>query len=408
MATFTPRNEQEIVDVIKAAIANASAIDIIGSGSRIGLGHPPSAQNCLNTTLLSGVIYYEPSELVLTAHAGTPLSSITEMLDQHNQEMTFEPIDHGPLFGIQRGSGTIGGLVAVNASGPRRIMAGAARDHVLGFRAISGRGEVFQSGGRVMKNVTGYDMSKLMTGAYGTFGIFSEITIKVMPKAETELTLLVVGLDEDTAIKVMTDVTGLAYEISGFAHLPCFGDDITFPVPPALADKSLTAFRLEGSKNSIKSRQEELGAYLRDNGRQIEVLDALTSKEFWADLRDVIPFHNTQDQIWRISTAPTNGSQLVRDLFALNIPVNGHYYDWAGGLIWLAVAPADDAHEPTLREVVNGHGGHATLIRASDEVRAITPVFHPQQPALAALTKRIRHSFDPQLILNPGRVRDDL
>ena len=322
--------------------------------------------------------------------------------------MAFEPIDHGPLFGNQRGSGTIGGLVAVNASGPRRIMAGAARDHVLGFRAISGRGEVFQSGGRVMKNVTGYDMSKLMTGAYGTFGIFSEITIKVMPKAETELTLLVIGLDEDTAIEVMTDMTGLAYEISGFAHLPVFGNDYTSSVPQDLANKSVTAFRLEGSKNSVKSRREELGTYLRENGRHIEVLDLPSSKEFWAELRDVAPLAGTQDQIWRISTAPTNGALLVKELLARNIPVNGHYYDWAGGLIWLAVAPADDAHEPTIREVVNRHGGHATLIRASDEVRAITPVFHPQQPALAALTKRIRHSFDPQLILNPGRVRGDL
>ena len=351
---------------------------------------------------------YEPSELVLTARAGTKLSTITDLLDAEAQELAFEPIDHGPLYGKPRGGGTIGGLIAVNASGPRRIKAGAARDHLLGFRAINGRGEVFQSGGRVMKNVTGYDLCKLMTGAFGTLGILSEITIKVLPKAETELSLLIVGLDEETAIKVMTEVSGLSVDVSGFAHLPPVSGDFSTPAPPALADKPLTALRLEGPETSVNTRKIELIEFLSEQDRPIEVLDAAPSRSFWAALRDASPFANTTHQIWRISTTPTEGAALVRDLLARGVPLTCHYYDWAGGLIWLATEPREHAYGLGLRDVVDGYGGHATLIRASEDIRAAVPVFHPQPRPLHALTARIRRGFDPELILNRGRVREDL
>ncbi len=408
MKTFVPRDEEEIAQLVRAALGNAAPLDIIGSGSRRGLGRPSDAQTCISTSGLTGVIYYEPSELVLAAHSGTPLSLITRLLEQHDQELAFEPIDHGPLFGNPRGAGTIGGLFAVNASGPRRIKTGAARDHLLGFRAVSGRGEIFQSGGRVMKNVTGYDMSKLMTGSYGTFGIFSEVTLKVMPKAQTGLTLLIIGLDEEEAVRQMTQMSGLGYEISGFAHLPPLQSGFSSPAPQELAGKPLTALRLEGSETSVTARREELVSSLAAKGRRVEVLEAVNSRNFWEDLRDGTPFGGTKEQIWRISSAPANGALLVADLLARNVPVRCRYYDWAGGLIWLAVAAAGDAHAPAIHAVVDSHGGHATLIRASREVRAAVPVFHPQPPALAALTQRIRHSFDPELILNRGRIRDDL
>ncbi len=408
MKTLIPRNEEEIAQVVRAALGNAAPLDIIGSGSRIGLGRPADAQMRISTSGLTGVIYYEPSELVLSAHAGTPLSIITRLLEQQDQELAFEPIDHGPLFGNPRGEGTVGGLMAVNASGPRRIKMGAARDHLLGFRAVSGRGEIFQSGGQVMKNVTGYDMSKLMTGSYGTFGVFSEITLKVMPRAQTGLTLLILGLDEEEAVRQMTQISGLGYEISGFAHLPPVQSGFSSPAPQELAGEPLTALRLEGSDTSVNTRREELVRSLAAKGRRVEVLEAAETRNFWADLRDGVPFAGTMDQIWRISSAPANGARLVADLLGRNVPVRCHYYDWAGGLIWLAVAAASDAHAPAIRAVVDSHGGHATLIRASREVRAAVPVFHPQPPALAALTQRIRRSFDPELILNRGRIRDDL
>ena len=408
MTSLAPRDEEEIAEVVRAALSSGTAIDIVGGGSRSGLGRPAVAETRLSTLGLEGVTLYEPTELVLTARAGTPLSSITALLDKHGQEPAFEPIDHGPLYGKARGLGTIGGLIAVNASGPRRIKAGAARDHLLGFRAITGRGEIFQSGGRVMKNVTGYDMCKLMAGSHGTFSVLSEITLKVLPKAETELTLCVVDLDDEKAVRVMTSVSGLAFEVSGFAHLPTLTSDFSSPAPGSLADKPLTALRLEGPETSVNSRIKDLTAYLAKHVRVIEVMDAPTSRNFWADLRDVIPFSGTTEQVWRISTAPTEGAALVSDLIERDVPLRCHYYDWAGGLIWIAVASADDAHGSAIRKVVDGHGGHATLVRAGDDIRVNTPVFHPQPAPLAALTERLRRSFDPELVLNRGRVREDL
>ncbi len=409
MKTLAPETEKDVTQIVGAALSQGTSLDIIGAGSRAGLGRPPSAEISLSTLGLNGVTLYEPSELVLTAGAGTPLSTITALLGEQDQQLAFEPIDHGQLFGGTPGTGTIGGLIAINASGPRRIKAGAARDHFLGFRAINGRGEVFQSGGRVMKNVTGYDMCKLMAGSYGTFGILSEITLKVLPKAEMEVTLLIVGLDDDQAVNVMTKVTGLSHEVSGFAHLPAVGRDFLSPAPAELADRSLTALRLEGPEISVKTRMSELVDYLAEPGRQIEQIHSLASRSLWAGLRDATPFrHGNSDQIWRISSVPTKGAQLVKDLMTKQVPVTCHYYDWAGGLVWLAVEPANDAHAPAIRDVTEIHTGHATPIRASDNVRASVPVFHPQPAALAALTKRLRTSFDPQLIFNRGRVREDL
>ncbi len=408
MKILAPETEKDVAEIVSAALSQNTPVDIVGAGSRAGLGRPASGDIAVSMAGLSGVTLYEPSELVLTAGAGTPLSTITALLSEQGQELAFEPMDHGPLFGGSRHAGTLGGMVAINASGPRRIKAGAARDHLLGFRAINGRGEVFQSGGRVMKNVTGYDMCKLMAGSYGTFGILSEITLKVMPRAQTELTLLVVGLDESSAIEVMTSVSGLSHEVSGFAHLPLMNAGFSSPAPADLPSKPLTALRLEGPEPSVQARKHKLVKFLADRGYQIEFLDRSASRSFWAGLRDGVSFAGTKEQIWRISSVPTRGAQLVEDLLARGVGVNAHYYDWAGGLIWLAVAPGEDAHAPAIRDVVERHSGHATLIRASDEVRSRVPVFHPQPTALAGLTKRLRISFDPQLILNRGRVREDL
>ncbi len=408
MNIFSPSTEEETGEVVRAALAGEQTLDIIGGGTRSGLGRPSSADIAVSTRGLSGVRFYEPAELVLAAGAGTPLVTINEMLDEQQQELAFEPVDHAVLYGGSPQSGTLGGLIAVNASGPRRIKAGAARDHLLGFRAINGRGEVFKSGGRVMKNVTGYDMCKLMAGSHGTFGILSEITLKVLPRAETEQTVVLVGLDDGEAVEVMTTVSGTGYEVSGFAHIPATGEGFSSPVPASLSDHAVTALRLEGPERPVQVRRRELVEFLAGPGRQIETVDHGPSRELWTGIRDVLPMSGQEDQVWRISTAPTKGALLVRDLVREEVPVTYHYYDRAGGLIWLAVAPAADAHADVVRRLVDRHGGHATLVRAADDVRARVPVFHPQSPALAALTKRLRESFDPHLILNRGRIRSDL
>ncbi len=386
MEELAPRDEADLEEAIAAAVAEGAPLAVEGEGSKRGLGHEVAARRRLAMTALRGVSLYEPAELVLTAGAGTPLREIQGLLDQQGQQLAFEPADYGLILGGPAGRGTLGGAVAINASGPRRIAAGAARDHVLGFRAVSGRGEPFKSGGRVMKNVTGYDLSKLMAGSHGTLGAMSEITVKVLPKPDTEETVLFRGLDDAAAVALMTAASGLSAGVSGFAHLPGEG--------------GRTGLRLEGPAVSVASRREALLARF---GGEAEMLAEAASRAFWEDVRDVRPLAARGEQLWRLSVAPAEGAAVAARLAARGLPIAGRLYDWAGGLLWLAVEAG--RHGAMIRE---GLAGHATCVRAPDAVRAAEPVFHPQPPALAALSRRVKESFDPRRILNPGRMGEGL
>lgn len=403
MERFEPRDQKDVIELVTAAIANEQPMEVMGTRTRAGLGRPLELTRGLSTTGLTGVSLYEPSELVLTAGAGTPMQQIVDLLNQNGQALAFEPTDYGPLFGAERGGGTIGGTIAVNAAGPRRIKSGAARDHLLGFHAVSGRAEAFQSGGRVMKNVTGYDLSKLMTGSYGTLAVLTEVTVKVLPKPETEETLLLVGLDDDEAIGAMTEASGLPHEVSSFSHIPAnsTGDYSSEGAPTG---KSFTALRLEGPEISVAKRKQDLIDHFGDPVVGKAFLTPAQSASFWADIRDVIPLAGLDAQIWRLSTAPTEGARLLAGIRERGVPVAGAYYDWAGGLIWLAVDPAAHGHAEAIRGSVAETGGHATLVRAANDVRESVPVFHPQPAALAALSNRVKDGFDPSKILNPGRL----
>ncbi len=405
MERFAPRNEAEAAEAVAAALANGTPLEILGTGSKRALGRPVSAAMGLSSAAMMGVSLYEPSELVLRAASGTPIRSIVDLLNQRGQELAFEPMDYGPLFGKEQLCGTIGGLIAVNASGPRRIKAGAARDHLLGFRAVSGRGEIFQSGGRVMKNVTGYDLSKLMTGSFGTLAFLTEITLKVLPKAPSEETLIATGLSDEAAISLLTEASGLPHEASGFAHLP----------PQAAASLSndafgaATALRLEGPDVSIAKRKQELIRHFRGQVANFQTMDEPQSKKFWAAVRDVLPLAALNAHIWRISTAPAAGASTMSRILRSGVRAVSWYYDWAGGLIWLATeAAAEDTYAAQIRAALAGAGGHATLIRAPESVRSQVPVFHPQPAALAALSAKVKDSFDPERILNRGRLQEDL
>jgi glycolate oxidase FAD binding subunit len=405
METFAPSGERETVEVVSSAIANETPLEVRGTGGKQGLGRPSSASAQLTTEAMSGVSLYEPAELCLRAGSGTPVRDIVNLLSQRGQELAFEPMDYGALYGREPLSGTIGGLIGVNACGPRRIKAGSARDHLLGFRAVSGRGEVFQSGGRVMKNVTGYDLSKLMTGSHGTLAVLTEVTLKVLPKPETEQTLITAGLEDSEAIAILTEASGLPHDASSLAHVPA---KAAGSLGIEYSGKSVTAMRLEGPDSSIEKRRSDLAAHFKTRCRDFYHLDETRSKTFWSAIRDVISLAALDADIWRISTAPTEGSTIVSRLLRGNVPLKSWYYDWAGGLIWVAVEPAPDAHAAAIRNAVDMSGGHATLIRAPDGVRAVVPVFHPQPGPLAALTARVKTSFDPLRILNRGRMREDL
>ena len=391
-AGLHPKTNADVLDAVKWAVSSNIPLEVIGQGSKRALGHPTQTAHTLDMSGLSGVTLFEPEELVLSAKAGTPLSDIVELLDRHDQEMQFEPADLGPLLGKAAGLGTLGGLVSTNICGPRRLKAGSVRDHILGITAVSGRGAEFKSGGRVVKNVTGYDLSKGVTGAYGTLAVLTDIIIKVLPKSQTEQTLAIKGLDDEQASAAMALAMGSNGEVSATAHLPA-GIGGT---------NSTTLFRLEGFQASVDYRIDNLAKLLSEYG-QHQRLDASASRNEWQKIRDCLPFTSRQDRsVWRVSCTPTMGHRIVQSLAGETS--FEHFYDWQGGLIWLQMEE-DIPREELVRAAVRAHGGgHATLVRADASLRQSASVFEPQPEALAALSKRYRENFDPNGILNPGRM----
>jgi glycolate oxidase FAD binding subunit len=398
-----PRDGADVEHAMAWALAGSKTLEIVGRGSKRAIGRPAQWDATLDLSGLSGITLYEPAELVLSAKAGTPLSEISALTEGSKQELAFEPMDYGVLLGTERQSATIGGVLSANVSGPRRIKAGAARDHFLGFNAVSGRGEAFKSGGRVVKNVTGYDLCKLLAGSWGTLAVMTDVTIKTLPRAETEETILIFGLEEAAAGKTMAAVMGSFADASAAAHLPAAISGRIAEV--ASASRAVTAFRLEGVAPSVAHRRTALQSLVVASA-DVGSLDERTSRAFWRAIRDVVPFAAdgaaAARHIWRISVAPTHGPAvggMLVDTAGAEI-----LYDWAGGLIWAALPPSEDAGAKLVRSTVSAAGGHATLIRAPAALRATVDVFETEPTALAALTKRVRESFDPRGVLNAGRM----
>jgi len=401
-AVLKPDSAEAVREAVAWAAAEEKPLDVYGHGSKRGVGRPVQAEYELDLSALTGVTLYEPEELVLSAKAGTPIADIEMLLGEHKQMLAFEPMDFGPLFGSPRGRGTLGGLLAANASGPRRIKAGAARDHILGINAVSGRGEVFKSGGRVVKNVTGYDLSKALAGSWGTLAIVTEMTFKVLPRPETVTTLVVAGLDDESAVTALCHAMGTPWEVSGAAHLP---EDVAPELPDAAfasGSKAATLIRLEGIPPSVDYRAEKLTALLGRLG-QVNVLEGEASDAAWRAIRDAEAFGATQNTLWRVSVAPNAGPSLIA---ALSDHATRHYYDWSGGLVWIDVKDGgEDGLSRAIRTAVAAAGGgHATLIRGTPALRSAVAPFEPQPEALAALSRRLKAQFDPNGVLNPGRI----
>jgi glycolate oxidase FAD binding subunit len=398
-----PRDAAEVEQAIQWAIADGKTLEIVGRGSKRRIGRAAQWDMTLDLSRLSGVTLYEPAELVLSAKAGTPLAEIETLLAANGQELAFEPMDYGPLLGGTAGGASIGGVLSSNLSGPRRIKAGAARDHFLGVTAVSGRGETFKSGGRVVKNVTGYDLCKLLAGSWGTLAALTDVTVKTLPRAETEQTALVFGLDDAAAGKLMTAVMGSFADASAAAHVSASLAERL--AETAAVGKAVTGFRLEGVAPSVTHRRAVLEDLAKPYGT-VAALEQAHSRAFWRAIRDATPLAaggpSGARDIWRISTAPARGSEAGRAL--IERAGAEVLYDWAGGLIWAALPPTDDAKAGLVRSIVGGIGGHATLIRAPAAVRAAVDVFQPEPPVLAALTRRVRESFDPRGVLNSGRM----
>jgi glycolate oxidase FAD binding subunit len=391
VTTLAPGDEAELAEAVGAAAAKRTPLAVEGGGSRRGLGRPTQTAATLTTAGMTGVTLYEPAELVISARAGTPLDTVETLLANQNQRLAFEPIDHRAIL-ASAGTPTIGAVAAVNLSGPRRIQVGAARDSLIGVRAVTGRGEVVKSGGRVMKNVTGYDLVKFMAGSYGTLGVFSEVTFKVAPIPETETTIVIGGLDDETAVKALSAALASPWSVTGGAHLPPFEHEM-----------ARTLIRIEGFDASVKERRDKLVAALVSFGRA-ETVSSSASSAIWKAVRDLAALGAPKRAVvWRISVRPSDGPTLVAEL-RRTLPCRV-LYDWGGGLVWIAANDTgDSAGAMVVREAVTRVGGHATLVRAPDHVRLAVEVFEPQPPPVMDLSRRIKATFDPEGIFNPGRM----
>jgi glycolate oxidase FAD binding subunit len=401
-----PAAEWELQTVITKLAGQKMPVEVVGHGALRNAGRPSSASVVVSTASLRGITLYEPTELVMSVRTGTPLFEVESELAARGQMLPFEPVDIGPTTGAPGGALSIGGVFATNISGSRRIASGSARDHLLGVKGVNGRGEAFKSGGRVMKNVTGLDVARSMTGSWGTLAILTEVTFKVVPLPEAMLTLVYRNLPDDLAIELLTTAMGTPYEVTGAAHLPANTAARLRSEKLRTLGGALTILRLENFAASLAYRTERLQQALRVYGTPIE-LASEDSWMVWSELRQlsVMPY-SAETSLWRISTAPTKAPEIVS---AIQKFMPSHaFYDWSGGLIWLEVPASSDAGAADVRRAVAVRGGHATLIRAAPEVRASVEVFEPMKPEVERLSRGIKSAFDPLGLLNHGRMYANL
>ena len=399
---YMPRNEVELAGYVKDANAGRHPLEICGFRSKREAGRPLNASAVISAAKMSGITLYEPKELVISAKAGTPLYEVEAELAQHNQELAFEPADFCRIYGEDALSASVGAIAAMNISGPRRILRGAARDNMLGLQAVNGEGSPIKSGGRVMKNVTGVDLVRGLSGSWGTLSVFTEVTFKVMPKAPESRTAIFLGLADEAATGVMSAALGTPYEVSGTIHLHGALAARLSDQEIAPARTALTALRLEGAPRSLGYRIERLRRELAPFGDTYE-LDPQRSKDFWADVRALSFLSSDFERpLWRITTAPSKAALIVRALSAF-FEVNAAY-EWSGGLLWLELPSSSDASVTEVRRVLAEFDADSMLMRAPRAVRAAVEVFHPLPFTKMKLVQALKNAFDPAGVLNPGRM----
>ncbi len=386
---------------IAASIAEAGAAGepllICGNGTKQAMLRPVQAGRSLSTRNHTGITLYAPKELIISARAGTPLPEIEAALAEQGQHLIAEPPDYAALLGSPDRPQTIGGVVATNLSGPRRVAWGAMRDHLMGVRAVTGWGEVVHSGGRVLKNVTGLDLCKLMAGSHGTLGVITEVTLKVLPAPQAVGTIVLPGLDAAAGTAALSAALGSPYSVSGAAWLPAEG---AARIPAlAAADRSVALIRIEDFARSVTYRTEKLRRELGFN--PADILDDETSRQVWRAVRDAEPLPVQPDQaVWRVSVRPSSGPEVLHA--AARSGARG-FLDWGGGLVWLA-GPATAATHDAIATAVRGAGGTWTLLRGPETLRTAVAVVPPEPEPLARITRRVKAALDPRGLLNPGRI----
>lgn len=382
-ANAIPTCESDVADAVADALRDGVKLAITGGGSKAGFGHTVDAR-ALPMAGLAGIVDYDPAELVLTVKPGTPLAEVEALVAGSGQMLAFEPFDHGAIYGASPGRATIGGVMAAGVSGSQRISASAARDHLLGFRAVSGRGEIFAAGAKVVKNVTGYDLPKLAVGSWGRLFAMTELTIKVLPRPRESATRILIGLDEERAVAAMARAMGSQAEVAAAAYIPASLHN----------GESATLLRIQGFGPSVAARCAMLEALLADFGT-VRIPDASEAGARWNHLRTLAPFE-AEGTLWRIHVPPSRACEV---LTAPRREQGRFLLDWAGGLIWLV----SDEAPAAIRMAVAEAGGHAALVRGSEDQRATVPAFHPPAPGVAALEERVRRAFDPAGVFETGR-----
>ncbi|MCK9544147.1 MAG: FAD-binding protein [Novosphingobium sp.] len=386
MAVHRPTDAEGARDCIADAVGSGIRLDIRGGGSKAAIGAARAAADVLDLSALRGVVDYDPAELVLTARAGTPLAEIEALVAAEGQMLAFEPFDHGPLLGGEAGRATIGGILAAGVAGSRRVTAGGARDHFLGFTAVSGRGEIFVAGGKVVKNVTGYDLPKLLAGSWGRLAAMTEVTIKVLPRPRVSVTLAAEGLDCAGARAMMACALGSRADVSAAAHIPA-----------RAGRPALTVLRVAGFAPSVEARYALLPGLLRDHAPLARLEDAEASRVWHAAATGSAL---SGEVLWRLHLPPSRTPDATAALDAMGCEWS---LDWGGGLIWTATGDAGEEAARKVRAVAADAGGQAMLVRAPEALRALVPVQHPRDPAVAALEARVRRAFDPAGVFETGR-----
>jgi len=406
VSLLQPSDAKQIAEMIAWVVAEGDSLEIVGGGTKRALGRPMKTDHVLDVSSLNGIVAYEPAELVLTARPGEPLASINAALAENRQMLAFEPPDWRALLGAE-GAETLGGVIACNLAGPRRVRAGSARDYVLGFSAVNGFGDIWKAGGKVVKNVTGYDMCKLQAGAYGTLSALTELTLKVMPKPETARTIVLRELHDEAAIETLAQALNSPFEVSGAAHLPASAARRSRIGAVAAGLGAATALRLEGPRPSVAYRADALEALIGRGAR----LSETETEAFWSEVGAVQPLLEPGSRIvWRLCPTPNRAPSVAPSILSA-MQSAAFYFDWGGGLMWLSLDAEEagpDAGANIVRPAVKSAGGHATLIVAPESVRGATPVFEPLTGALAELTARVKKGFDPSGVLNPGRMQEGL
>ena len=399
---YMPGDEAELAGFVEAAKGGNYPLEVCGFRSKREAGRPVNPAAVVSTAKLSGITFYEPGELVISAKAGTPLHEVEAALARKNQELPFEPADFSHIYGPDPLAASLGSVAAMNISGPRRILRGAARDYLLGIRAVNGEGVVVKSGGRVMKNVTGVDLVKGLCGSWGTLAVLTELTFKVLPKAPDTSTLVFLGLPDESGVGVMSEAMGTPYEVSGTVHLHHSLVSRLSDPEIASANMALTALRLEGAPQSVAYRMGKLRRELSPFG-ETYALDHQKSRSFWADIRSLAFLSANFDRpLWRITVAPSKTAQIVRALSAF-FDLSAAY-EWSGGLIWLETPPSSEASVTELRRVLAEFEADSMLMRAPRSVRSSIEVFHPLPLTKMKVVQAIKKAFDPVGVLNPGRM----